>query len=45
MRLLSKTYWHGTQIRFRDPVEGVTGIAVTLDAADKTRVRHLLAAR
>ncbi|WP_334129382.1 alpha/beta hydrolase [Sneathiella sp.] len=39
MRLLAKTYWHGTQIRFRDPVEGVTGIAVQVDAEDKTRVR------
>ncbi|WP_288902886.1 hypothetical protein [uncultured Sneathiella sp.] len=39
MRLLSKTYWHGTQIRFRDPVEDVTGISVALDAADGTRLR------
>ena len=38
LRLLSKTYWHGTQIRFRRPVEDVVGTPVSIDAQDGARL-------
>jgi hypothetical protein len=38
LRLLSKTYWHGTQIRFRRPIEGASGIPVAIDAQDGARL-------
>ena len=38
LRLLSKTYWRGTQIRFRRPVEGVIGEPVAIDAQDGARL-------
>ena len=38
LRLLSKTYWRGTQIRFRRPVEGVIGEPVAIDAQDGVRL-------
>jgi hypothetical protein len=39
LRLLSKTYWRGTQIRFREPVDDVVGLPVGLSAADGARIR------
>lgn len=42
LRLLSKTYWHGTWIRFREPVDDfATSIPVTVNAHDGTQVRGL----
>lgn len=41
LRLISKTYWHGTPIRFRQPTPGVTGRPVNLDAADGARVNGI----
>lgn len=41
LRLIAKTYWRGTQIRFRSPVAGVTGRPVALDTADGVRVKGL----
>jgi len=38
LRLLSKTYWRGTQIRFRRPVDNVTGTPVAIDARDGARL-------
>ena len=38
LRLLSKTYWRGTQIRFRRSVDGVAGMPVALDAGDGARL-------
>lgn len=38
LRLLSKTYWRGTQIRFRRPVDNVTGTPLSLDASDGARL-------
>ena len=38
LRLLSKTYWRGTQIRFRRPVEDVAGTPVAIDAQDGARL-------
>lgn len=37
-RLISKTYWHGTPIRFREQVDSVLGRPVGLDTADGARV-------
>lgn len=37
-RLIAKTYWHGTPIRFRQPMANLSGRPVTLDAADGARV-------
>ena len=38
LRLLSKTYWRGTVIRFRRPVDGIVGTPVGLDALDGARL-------
>ncbi len=38
LRLLSKTYWHGTQIRFRRPVDDAIGTSVAIDAKDGARL-------
>ena len=38
LRLLSKTYWHGTKIRHRSPVEA-DGLPTRLNAADGADVR------
>ena len=43
MRLLSKTYWHGSWVRFREPVEDFSHCEqVTVNAHDGTQVRGLL---
>ncbi|MCX7560625.1 hypothetical protein OS190_13690 [Sulfitobacter sp. F26204] len=39
MRLLSKTYWNGSQIRFRIPPQDVTGTPVRLNAVDGADIR------
>jgi len=39
LRLISKTYWRGTQIRFREPVDDVIGQPVGLSTADSARIR------
>jgi len=39
LRLLSKTYWNGSQIRFRAPVEDATCEATKLNASDGADVR------
>lgn len=42
LRLLSKTYWRGTWIRFREPVEDFASCdQVTVNAHDGTQVRGL----
>ena len=42
LRLLSKTYWRGTWIRFREPVDGfATPTQATVYAHDGTQVRGL----
>jgi len=42
IRLMSKTYWRGTWIRFREPVEDFANVeVVTLNAHDGTQVRGL----
>lgn len=41
LRLISKTYWQGTQIRFREPVDDAVGLPVNLDAPDGARVHGL----
>jgi hypothetical protein len=42
LRLLSKTYWRGTWIRFREPVEDfATCNLATVYAHDGTQVRGL----
>ena len=33
LTLLSKTYWRGTQIRFREAVDNIVGLPVALDAS------------
>lgn len=38
LRLLSKTYWRGTQIRFRRPVDNVVGAPVAIDSQDGARL-------
>ncbi len=38
LRLLSKTYWHGTQIRFRRFIEHASGLPVMIDAQDGARL-------
>ena len=39
LQLLSKTYWHGTQIRFREPTENIVGEPVALNSKDGARIR------
>ena len=41
LRLISKTYWRGTQIRFREPVQDVVGQPVALDTMDGARVHGI----
>jgi alpha-beta hydrolase superfamily lysophospholipase len=42
IRLMSKTYWRGTWIRFREPVDDFANVeVVTLNAHDGTQVRGL----
>ena len=42
LRLLSSTYWRGTWIRFREPVDDFAQPAqVTVNAHDGTQVRGL----
>lgn len=41
LRLLSKTYWRGTQIRFRRPVDDVSGNPLALDAQDGARLHGI----
>ena len=42
LKLLSKTYWRGTWVRFREPVEGfATCTQATVHAHDGTQVRGL----
>lgn len=41
LRLIAKTYWHGTQIRFREPIDGVTGRPVSLDTPDRARLHGI----
>jgi hypothetical protein len=41
LRLISKTYWRGTWIRFREKVEEAALEAVTLNAHDNAQVRGL----
>lgn len=41
LRLISKTYWRGTWIRFREQVEHAALEAVTLNAHDNAQVRGL----
>lgn len=42
LRLLSKTYWRGSWIRFREPVDGFAACApATVNAHDGTQVRGL----
>jgi hypothetical protein len=41
MRLLSKTYWRGTWIRFRREVPDAIGTPLALDTADGARVRGI----
>ena len=42
MRLMSKTYWRGTWIRFREPVDDFANVEVaTVNAHDGTQIRGL----
>lgn len=41
MRLLSKTYWNGSQVRFRTTPENVTGEPVRLNASDGADIRGI----
>lgn len=41
LRLLSKAYWRGTQIRFRRPVPDAVGEPVMIDAADNARLHGI----